>query len=223
MTGIQEGIRPTAEESAKVSCSQVDCRVTVITPTYKRDPRILKRAMGCMLMQTVEDWEMLVCSDGGNEPEARAVVEDIGDSRITYHHLDDKVDGDYGNRCRSRMLSESAGEFILFLDDDNIVLPDYLEKMIHAVEKSQRDFAVCYIMHFGPLNESVVGKPPLVLKGDPVSLYHIDPLQVLVRRGPMQDVGWDIDRGYLADGHTLEQLGNKYQRVLVPEVLGIHT
>ena len=120
------------------------------------------------------------------------------------------------------MLSQATGAFILFLDDDNIILPHYLDSMVRAIEESEKDFAVCHVMHFGPVNEDIVGKPPLVLEGESVELYKIDPLQVLVRRGPMQDVGWDTKNGYLADGHTLERLGSKYQHVLIPEVLGIH-
>ena len=38
----------------------------------------------------------------------------------------------------------------------------------------------------------------------------------------MQEVGWNTEQGYLADGHTLQALGEKYEHVEVPEVLGFH-
>jgi len=100
-------------------------------------------------------------------------------------------------------------------------LPHYLEKMISAVVQSEADYAVCKIMHFGPLNEKEVGKAPKVLCGDPVKLYHIDPLQVLVKRELMQTIGWDINIGYLSDGVTLEKL-QPFKIARVDEILGIH-
>jgi hypothetical protein len=33
---------------------------------------------------------------------------------------------------------------------------------------------------------------------------------------------FDTEKGYLADGHTLQALGEKYEYVEVPEVLGFH-
>ena len=60
-----------------------------------------------------------------------------------------------------------------------------------------------------------------MLLGDPVKLYHIDPLQVLVHRDIMQKVGWDTKVGYLSDGVSLERLAS-YKLVRVNEVLGIH-
>jgi len=97
--------------------------------------------------------------------------------------------------------------------------------MVHAVrEGSKKDnieFAVCQIMHFGPLNESKVGKPPKVLSGDPVRLYYIDPLQVLVKRETMQRIGWDTEVGYLSDGVTLEKLSG-LKSVRLNTVLGVH-
>jgi len=77
-------------------------------------------------------------------------------------------------------------------------------------------------MHFGPLNEAALGKPPKVLTGEPVKLYHIDPLQVMVRRDAIQKVGWDTEVGYLSDGVTLERLGKDFKYTLVEEVLGVH-
>ena len=55
-----------------------------------------------------------------------------------------------------------------------------------------------------------------------MKLYHIDPLQVLVKREVMQAVGWDCDHGYVSDGVTLEMLGDKYKSTEVAEVLGFH-
>jgi hypothetical protein len=212
--------QPKAEDSSK---SESDVKVTIITPTYKRDPRIVSRCINCVQLQTVTNIEQLVCSDGAPESAIASLVGSIADERITYHHTTVKKPGDYGNTVRSEMLARARGDYILFMDDDNLILPDYLEKMIKAIEESGKDFAVCRVVHFGPLNEEQYGKkPPVVLTGLPVKLYHVDPLQILVKRAAMQDIGWETEKGYLADGHTLQALGDKFEHVEVADVLGFH-
>lgn len=196
--------------------------VSFITPTYRRKTEIIRRSYDCLKLQTVNNWEQLICSDGSKEDHAAALVREIGDERVQYHHLNSKKDGDFGNRCRAEMLSKARGRYVVFFDDDNIILPEFIEKMTMALEQAEADFAVCDVMHFGPLNEPVSGKPPIILKGEPVKLYHVDPLQILVKREAMQSVGWNTERGYVADGVSLEALGDRYTHVKVNEVLGVH-
>jgi glycosyltransferase involved in cell wall biosynthesis len=196
--------------------------VSVITPTYRRDLNVVRRCLDCMKLQSIPSWEQFVCSDGEKEPYVESLIQSMGDSRIQYHFTEGKKPGDFGNTVRSEMLKKARGKYVLFFDDDNLILPDYLQDMISALEGTDNDFAVCNIMHFGPLMESEVGKPPKVLTGNPVKLYHIDPLQVLVKRETMQKVGWDTEVGYLSDGVTLEKLGKDYKHVRVEKVLGVH-
>jgi hypothetical protein len=148
------------------------------------------------------------------------LVSDTGDDRIKYN-MCEAPEGDYGNYARKAMLEKARGKYVAFFDDDNIILPEFLSVMVASLEESGADYAVCQIMHFGPLNEDEVGSPPIVLRGLPVKLYHIDPLQFLVRRTVMQEIGWDTDVGYLSDGVTLEKLNGR-NAVEVPLALGVH-
>jgi GT2 family glycosyltransferase len=197
--------------------------VSIITPTFRREPKIVRRCINCMQLQTVADWELLICSDGADEQPIRELVVNMGDARVTYSHTTGKKPGDFGNTVRSEMLKKARGEFVLFCDDDNIILPDYLWRMTDTLRKNpDAAFAICRIVHFGPLNEAEVGKAPKVLTGIPPKLYHIDTLQVLVRREAMQSVGWDTEHGYVADGHSLQKLAETHKWVEVQEVLGFH-
>lgn len=195
---------------------------TVITPTYKRDPETVKRAIDCMKLQTMTDWEHLICSDGICEDNIKQLVDELNDSRVKYNYTEKRIEGDYGNIVRSEMLQKARGKYVVFMDDDNLIMPHYLERMINAIEESEKDFAVCRIVHFGPLREDIAGKPPQVLTGIPVELHRVDSLQVVARRDAIQDIGWDTENGYLADGYTLQALGNNYEYVEVPEILGYH-
>jgi hypothetical protein len=218
----EEPVKEDKPETGKVETVDTDIKVSVITPTFRRDLRVVSRCLDCVRLQTVPEVEQLVCSDGAAEPQIAALVGSVGDTRITYQHTAVKKAGDFGNVVRHEMLQKARGKYVLFLDDDNLILPNYLEKMIEAIESGDYDFAVCRVVHFGPLREDIIGKPPQVIRGIPVKLHYVDPLQILVKREAMLDVGWDTEKGYLADGHTLQALGEKYKYVEVPEVLGFH-
>jgi hypothetical protein len=119
------------------------------------------------------------------------------------------------------LMNQADTEYVMFLDDDNIILPHYLEKMIRALDETAHGeaFAICAILHFGPL-PFFFDKPPVLLRGEP-RLLHIDTLQVVVRTEAMKAVGWRTG-GYVADGFTYQELGKRFQYVRVDECLAIH-
>lgn len=196
--------------------------VTVITPTWQRDPSIIRRAINCLQLQTINDWQMLLCSDGKKEDHIVSLLAQLNEPRVVYQWIPKSgLKDDYGNSVRRAMIQQASGKYITFFDDDNVITPDYFESMISAVQQGF-DFAVCHIVHFGPLNVSKVGYPPKVLTGFPVKVFHVDSLQILVRAEAMKDIGWDVDYGYISDGTTIERLGAKYSAVAVPKVLGFH-
>lgn len=200
-------------------------KITIVTPTWKRDPRIVKRCLGCVQYQTHSDWEHLICSDGEEEEHIKTLTEQNSDSRRSYYNLGSSYNElwDSGNTVRRRMIERATGDAICFYDDDNIIMPYYLERLSAALESSpQSGFAVCRVIHFGPV-QPFVGDPPLVLTGVPPKLYFIDSLQVLVRTDVIRDIGWiENDGPYVADGTTFESMAKKYGWVEVPEILGIH-
>jgi len=205
-----------------IPVKKTDAAVSVISPTWKRDGRVISRCVDCLKLQTMNQWEQLLCSNGPHEAHVSQLIDRIGDGRVIYSHTENAQEGDFGNVARKEMLEKVLGKYVMFFDDDNIVFPNYMERMIAALEESGADFAVCRVMHFGPLNEGEVGVPPKVLSGNPVKLHHIDPLQVMVKTEVMKEIGWDTEVGYLSDGHTLQALGEKFTPVHIDDILGIH-
>jgi hypothetical protein len=196
-------------------------KVTIITPTYQRNPDIVQRNIECVRAQSFPHWRHIICSDGVFEKAVYDLILQEGDSRRAYC-IAEKHYGDFANSVRHEMLTKHADtEFVLFYDDDNIILPNYLEKMIGALEKNDNgeQFAICQLMHFGPVIKSV-GRPPVLLEGVPKVKY-IDTLQVVARTEAIKTVGW-LKNGYCSDGHTFEELGRRFAFVRVNECLALH-
>jgi len=195
--------------------------ISIITPTFRRAPQIIERCLNSVSLQTYPHWEQIVCSDGLFEPQVGELIAQRNDPRFRYLVTGQKY-GDYGSGVRQEMMmTQAQGDYLVFLDDDNIIFPTFLEKMLNALGQDQHGakLAICEILHFGPL-QSFWGPPPVVLVGE-LKLYHIDTLQIMIEKEAMQAVGWG-DRSYFADGLTYEELGRRYPWVRVPECLCAH-
>lgn len=104
--------------------------VSVILPTYNR-ASLLPRAVQSVLVQGYQDLELIIIDDGSADgtPE---VVASSGDSRIRYVRFEQ-------NRgigaARHEGVSRAQGEFIAFIDSDDIWLPGKLELQTHLFRK----------------------------------------------------------------------------------------
>ena len=101
--------------------------ITVITPTYKRH-RYLKNAIESVLTQTYTDFEYIIVDDNPADSEERRLTEKVvrsfSDPRINYIQNEKNLGG---AGSRNVGIFQAKGEFIAFLDDDDMYLSDRLE------------------------------------------------------------------------------------------------
>ena len=115
------------------------------------------------------DWEHLVCSDGKHEPAVEWSVQAIGDGRRKYLHLPQQL-GHFGAGVRSALTDVAAGDYLAFLDDDNLIFPKFAAYMVNALEKHpEAGFAICQIVQTVSASSlNVWGlRPRLVINGIP--------------------------------------------------------
>ena len=108
-------------------------QIDVILPTYNRR-RYLPRAIECMTAQTFRDWRLLVVNDGGDD--VADIVEAAGDSRIALFsrpHLGKAAQLNFA-------LSQATAPYIAYMDDDDEVFPEHLEKLHAAAIRAGADF-----------------------------------------------------------------------------------
>lgn len=106
--------------------------ISVIIPTADR-PGPLRRALRSLARQTFGDFEVIVVADGGRPPHwlLRDWQPDLKVNLL-------RIDPCQGvSRARNAGLAAAAGEYVAFLDDDDIYLPRHLEAA-HRVLKDGR-------------------------------------------------------------------------------------
>ena len=108
-------------------------QIDVILPTYNRRA-YLPRAIECIRNQTFRSWRLLVVNDGGED--VADIVAGFGDGRIVYFSRPHAGKAAQLNFA----LSQATAPFIAYMDDDDDVYPDHLEKLLSAAERIGADF-----------------------------------------------------------------------------------
>ena len=106
-------------------------RVSVIIPTFNR-AAIVPKAITSVLSQSFRDFELIVVDDGSAD-ETREVVEAIfkrSDGALSYLY---KENGGEAS-ARNRGLAEARGEYVAFLDSDDVWLPNHLSECVNALD-----------------------------------------------------------------------------------------
>ncbi len=109
-----------------------DLLVSVIMPTRDRSA-LLREAITSVQAQTHTQWELIVIDDGSTDDTA-ATLEAIDDDRIRSL----RTEGIGAAKARNAALELVRGEAIAYLDDDNLMLPDWLAAVAWAFSHFER-------------------------------------------------------------------------------------
>lgn len=104
--------------------------VSVVVPARNR-ARLLPRAVGSVLDQTVSDFEVLVVDDGSTDT-TPDVVRDLDDPRIRYLGQDSTG----AAAARNRGAREAAGRWLVFLDSDDEARPQWLQRLWNTAQEN---------------------------------------------------------------------------------------
>ena len=95
-------------------------------PTFNR-AHFISDAIESVLKQTYENWELIILDDCSTDETEKIVNCLVGDIRIIYM----KNEKNLGiSKCRNKLLELATGDFIGHLDDDDILYPNAIEKVM---------------------------------------------------------------------------------------------
>ena len=104
--------------------------VSIITPAYNAS-KYIKETIESVLNQTYDNWELIVINDGSTD-DTEKIVNSFKDSRIKLINQENMG----VSAARNRGLSEAQGEFITFLDADDILPPNSLEARVKYLQEN---------------------------------------------------------------------------------------
>jgi glycosyltransferase involved in cell wall biosynthesis len=164
--------------------------ISVIVLTYNR-ARLVTGTIDSILGQSYRDFELIVV-DNFSTDDTEKVIAGYSDERIRYFKNDNggliAVNRNYG-------IGRARGDYIAFCDDDDLWLPDKLEKQLQEFEKDSRLGLVCANAvlfnetgDLGLFHETGLPERAFTLESL-VRTNHIICSSVLVKKSAIDDVG----------------------------------
>ena len=155
-------------------------KVSVIVPVYNCE-KYIERCMDSLINQTLADIEIIVIDDESKDTTFEILKEyEKKDKRIKL--MTKKNSGI--SSSRNKGMEIATGKYIAFIDGDDWIDLDCLEKMYEVAEKNQTDIVICsYVREFKDHAK------PKDIKLDENKIYQGEDLAVLHRRilGPIKE------------------------------------
>lgn len=122
--------------------------ISVIVPVYKAE-KYLGECVDSVLSQTYEKFELILVDDGSPDNSGRLCDEYAEkDERIKVIH---KENGGVSS-ARNTGIDDAKGEYLTFVDSDDIIDKQYLELMYKRIVEADSDMCFC---HFDRFDENV--------------------------------------------------------------------
>jgi glycosyltransferase involved in cell wall biosynthesis len=172
-----------------------DRRVSVILPTRNR-AALLPRAVRSVLNQSYVSWELVVVDDG-SEDETPTLMAAMSDPRV--RTVRQRYRGT--SAARNAGLAVASGDYVTYLDDDNVMHPGWLRAVVWAFEHDpEADVAIgSRIVDDWPRLAGPDSRP-----GPKLLLPFFD--RDLLARGNCADIGTVAHRHGLAEAYFDEEL-----------------
>lgn len=155
-------------------------RVSVVIPTYNRAAKVLG-TIESVLSQTIADLEVIVIDDGSSDNTGTVLREAFG-NRIRYY-----AQSNQGvSSARNKGIAEARGEWIAFLDSDDLWESEKLELQLNALERFAGKCDACYTdvqLLNNPETRTIFQMAERVCPHDETIGVNTKVLEVLVRPG----------------------------------------
>lgn len=135
---------------------------SIIIPSFGQQ-EFLPDALDSVFDQTFSAKEVIVVDDRGQD-NSLAIAQNYARTHETLKVVSQVNKGLASARNTGLMNSSWLSDYCLFLDADDILMPNCLEKMAMAIEKTHADIVAPSFKHFGVFNEPLILQRPPTLE-----------------------------------------------------------
>lgn len=178
-------------------------KISIVIPVYNVED-YLPECMDSVQGQTYLNLEILLIDDGSTDSSGKMCDRyAASDKRVIVIH---KPNGGLSD-ARNEGLKYITGRYLTFVDSDDILDYDYIEKLYNGIKSKQADIAMCHIETFTQ-KKPVIGYAKSTLK----EYYGINMLRAYLR-GKIRPMAWGklydkqiYDEIYFPKGKTTEDV-----------------
>ena len=150
-------LKEKAVDQAEPFVSSDNPKVSVCVPHYNYG-QFLPELLESLSKQAYDNFEVIIVDDGSDDPDSLAVFESmqkqygqLGWRFIRNENLGVGV-------TRNFACSQAIGEFVIFMDADNVASPDMVNVFANAIQHNGFDCLTCYFRAFNSTNAMKSGQ-----------------------------------------------------------------
>ncbi len=193
-------------------------KISIIVPAYNAEKTIIETWISIQ-NQTCFDWELIAVDDGSTD-NTLTVLQTIDDPRLkVFSYPNGGV-----STARNRGLAEATGDYIAFIDADDLWTPDKLELQLAALESNpQAGVAYSWVIFFNSERNTKFLGTPTFFEGNVypsllLNNFLSNGSNPLVSRAAIKSVGeFDPTFPHCADWDYYLRLAAQWPFVVVPQ------
>lgn len=118
--------------------------VSIIVPVYQVE-KYIRQCIDSILAQTFTDFELILVDDGSTD-QSGIICDEYAkqDKRIQVIHKENSGASD----TRNRGIDSANGNYLMFIDSDDYILPNMLECLYKNIINVRADISACNFLYF---------------------------------------------------------------------------
>ncbi len=199
--------------------------VSVVLATRNR-AEFLTRAIASVAGQTHSHWQLVVVDDGSDDELTPALLEGFEDPRIVVVRQEHRG----LSSARNAGLDRATGDYIAYLDDDNVLHPNWLRAVVWAFDLHPNSDVLlgCRIIDdwqraLGGLSGGTTGLQVPVFDREALIRGNIADIGMLAHRRSLRSARFDEDLSALEDWDLLLRLTDRRAPLMIPAIACLYT
>ena len=132
--------------------------VSVCLTHFSRPPK-LRTALGSLKQQTYRNFEVIVVDDGSPDPQVQSELIEIRQEIEATGLALDRQENRYLGAARNVGASHAAGDYLIFMDDDNAAMPNEISTLVAVAQRTGADIVTTFYDAF-ETERDLEGKRP---------------------------------------------------------------
>ncbi len=117
---------------------KISYTVSVVIPIYNAE-RTIEDCINCIVKQTLTSWQLILVNDGSTDGTKTLIEKYKEDSRIVIYEQENQG----VSVARNKGIELATGKYMFFLDSDDIIDEDLLQKAFDFAEENMLDLVTC--------------------------------------------------------------------------------
>jgi len=192
--------------------------ISVIIPVYNAEDTIVE-TINSVLNQTFEDFELIIINDGSTD-RTLDVIKIFKDNRISVHTFPNSGP----SAARNRGIEIAKGEYISFIDADDLWLENKLENQIDVLKKNpEYEVVYSWTVYIDENGNYLHPLRPVKFEGDVYEKMLLNNFigsgsNILLSKSSLESLGhFDIDLNYGEEWDLYIRLSKTYKFILVKD------